>query len=435
VTARAFSVILLDYRLPRMDGLELLARIRALGVSTPVVIATAQGDERVAVEAMHAGAIDYVVKSAGYFQTLPTVLNKVLEQAALAREHAWLLEESRRQQCQLAQIFDSTSDAIVLVDAHGRLVRANRRAGELLAFDPGGATGTGFAALLGPVGDSAAGLLAFLDSAEAEASGEIRLETPRVLHWTGRRMDGVDGTTATLTLHDLTEERRISQMKSDFVSFVAHQLRTPLAGIKWMLELAGEAAEPAAQQSCVEDAAASADRLITMVNDLLNISRLESGGFIAAATPVALGTLTRAALRDLASLAEERRHSISFDEDDGTPPASGDPELLRQIVVNLISNALKYSPPGGRIAVRLRGGHGEVHWEVEDNGIGIPESARRHLFEKFYRADNAVTLETEGTGLGLYLVALATRHCGGEVSWVSDVGRGTTFRLRLPAAR
>lgn len=436
---RDFSAVLLDYRLPRMNGLEVLAEMRARGLTPPVVIATAQGDERVAVEAMKAGAIDYVVKSAGYFQTLPTVLNKVLEQHQLAREHARLLEESRRQQCQLAQIFDSTSDAILLVDGHGRLMHANRRAGEFFGFVPDAATGRDLASLLPVAGERDADttrFLAFLAARPPHGTGELRLG-PRVLHWTGQRVGAADEpeTSLTLTLHDLTEERRVGQMKSDFVSFVAHQLRTPLSGIKWMLELAAAEREPEMLGSLVADAAASADRLIAMVNDLLNISRLEGGGFKTSPEPVDLEALTGRVLEDLHTLAEERQHRVSVSVEGHAPTVIADRELLHQVFVNLVSNAFKYTPPGGEIEIRMWTEADTVCWSARDTGIGIPEEARLRVFEKFYRADNATTLDADGTGLGLYLVALTTRYFGGDVSCTSEEGKGSTFLLQLPAPR
>ena len=122
--------VLLDYSLPKMNGLEVLERMRELGLTVPVVMATGQGDERIAVHAMNAGAIDYVIKTSGYFATLPTVLNKVLKQHELAVDNARLYAESRRQQARLGQIFHSTSDGIVLADRQGVIVTANRRAGE-----------------------------------------------------------------------------------------------------------------------------------------------------------------------------------------------------------------------------------------------------------------------------------------------------------------
>ena len=105
------------------------------------------------------------------------------------------------------------------------------------------------------------------------------------------------------------------------------------------------------------------------------------------------------------------------------------------MILNLVSNAVKYTPPGGEIAIRIHQRDGSIHWAIRDSGIGIPQSAQRRLFEKFYRAENASVMETEGTGLGLYLVRLIVERLGGRVSCESDEGKGATFEFTLPVAR
>jgi signal transduction histidine kinase len=236
----------------------------------------------------------------------------------------------------------------------------------------------------------------------------------------------------TITIRDVTHEREVTQMKSDFVSFVTHQLRTPLAGIKWLLELAAEDPNlPAEAKSYVGDSREAAERLISLVNDLLDISRLESGRLAVTPTAIDLGDLTREALADAEGLISTQGHHISVT---GTGRALADHQLFRQAVLNLVSNAVKYTPPGGRITIRIDPADGKVAWAISDNGIGIPLAARPHLFEKFYRADNVQPLETEGTGLGLYLVRLIVDRLRGHIEYESVEGEGTTFVVTLPAA-
>jgi signal transduction histidine kinase len=221
-------------------------------------------------------------------------------------------------------------------------------------------------------------------------------------------------------------------MKSDFVGFVTHQLRTPLAGIKWLLELAAEDPSlPAEAKGYVGESRAAAERLITLVNDLLDVSRLESGRL--AITPVAvdLGDLTRDALGEAEGLISAQGHRVSVT---GAGRALADPQLFRQVVLNLVSNAAKYTPPGGRITIRIDPADGKMTWAITDTGIGIPVAARPHLFEKFYRADNVQPLETEGTGLGLHLVRLIVDQLRGHIRYESVEGEGTTFIVTLPAA-
>jgi signal transduction histidine kinase len=239
----------------------------------------------------------------------------------------------------------------------------------------------------------------------------------------------------TLTFRDVTREREVSDMKSDFVSFVTHQLRTPLAGIKWMLELAAEdPALPADAASYVEDAREAAQRLIDLVNDLLDISRLERGRLTVEPVPVRLGDLTQSVLDETALILRDKGHVVSVSGGDAVPAVLADVQLLRQVVLNLTSNAIKYTPAGGAIAIAMRPEAGRVTWAITDNGIGIPGASRARLFEKFYRADNAAAVETEGTGLGLYLVRLILEHLGGHIQCESTEGQGSTFTLTLPVA-
>jgi len=228
--------------------------------------------------------------------------------------------------------------------------------------------------------------------------------------------------------------REALQMKADFVSFVTHQLRTPLAGIKWMLELSAEAADREESDSYVGDARESADRLISLVNDLLDVSRLENGRIQVHAETIDLHELTESVVGDVSTLVRQKEHDLQVEVDAARPTVVADSQLLRQVVLNLVSNAIKYTPAGGRLRIRIGQHEGALRWEIEDSGIGIPKASRAGLFEKFFRAENAQTIDTEGTGLGLYLVRLIVERLGGRIACESEEGRGSTFRFVLPSA-
>ncbi|HWK08966.1 MAG TPA: ATP-binding protein [Vicinamibacterales bacterium] len=245
-----------------------------------------------------------------------------------------------------------------------------------------------------------------------------------------------DGTARRLigAMMDITERKNAERMKSDFVSFVSHQLRTPLAGMNWMLELAADSdGVPATTCEYIAEARASGARLVTLVNDLLDIARLESGRAVAAPERVALGDLTRSVLQEMSALIAERRHTVQVQETCVTH-AWVDAQLARQAITNLLSNAVKYTPAGGRIDISLRQQSGIVQWSVADSGVGIPRAAQARLFERFYRAENALAMEVEGTGLGLHLVRLVVEQAGGRVWCESEAGRGAEFSFTLPAA-
>jgi PAS domain S-box-containing protein len=233
---------------------------------------------------------------------------------------------------------------------------------------------------------------------------------------------------------DITERKHADRLKSDFVSFATHQLRTPLSGIRWMLELAQDEAEGVVA-TCIEDARNSAERLIRLVNDLLDVSRVEDGQLAAAPEPIDLAALARCVIAELRPLAHEKAQTIVETSAPGSLPAvMVDPQLARQVVLNLLSNAIKYTPENGSVTVNIAVVGESVECRVTDTGIGIPESGQRKLFEKFYRADNAVAVDTEGTGLGLYLVRLIVERSGGQIGCESREGAGSTFRFTLPLA-
>jgi PAS domain S-box-containing protein len=363
-------------------------------------------------------------------------------QAAIAIENARLLEKVEAQRAHLAQLFDSALDAIVIADVRGNIVSWNKAAQHIFDYRPEEVVGKSLALLIperyreahesslrrmGSTGEPH--LIRKTMEAHALQKGgrEIPVELSLVT------LKTVEGTYYSSFIRDITARKQAEQMKADFVSFATHQLRTPLAGIKWMLELAAQDPEMVAEtRSYIQDAQASNERLIGLVNDLLAASRLERGKLTVAPEEVRLEELTRSVLHDLAPVIAEKRHRVAVEAAGGVSPAWADPQLLRQVVLNLLSNAVKYTPLGGEIAIRTQQEGTAVCWVIQDNGIGIPKEAQRHLFEKFYRAENVQKMETEGTGLGLYLVRLIVEQCGGSVCCESEEGKGSTFFLTLP---
>jgi PAS domain S-box-containing protein len=234
---------------------------------------------------------------------------------------------------------------------------------------------------------------------------------------------------------DITERKKAEKMKSDFVSFVSHQLRTPLSGIKWMLELAMNELEDSPEaQSFLQDARSSTERLIGLVNDLLDTSRLERGRLQINAQPIKIQALTQGVIDEISPLMQEKGQSLTIQIPGDLPEVFADSQLLRQAILNLVSNAMKYTPRGGKVRIAARLENARLRWEIEDSGIGIPKTNLGRLFEKFYRAENAVAVETEGTGLGLYLVRLIVEQFGGKVWCTSEENVGSTFAFTLPLA-
>jgi signal transduction histidine kinase len=227
--------------------------------------------------------------------------------------------------------------------------------------------------------------------------------------------------------------RRAETTKSDFVSFVSHQLRTPLTGVSWMLELAAGA--PGVTREVgdyVAEARNSTHRLIRLVNDLLDVSRLESGRMSLQRENVRLDDLVASVVDEHRPAIDDKQLHVTVVRSVVDPTICVDSQLMRQAVTNLLGNAIKYTSTGGRIDVTFAVRDGRVACGMRDTGIGVPRAAQVRLFEKFYRAENAVVVESEGTGLGLSVVRLVVEHFGGRVWCESEPGQGALFTIELP---
>lgn len=228
-------------------------------------------------------------------------------------------------------------------------------------------------------------------------------------------------------------------IKSEFVSIVAHQLRTPLAGIKWTLDLLinGDMGQlPTDQKSFLFKILDSNERMIRFVNDLLSVSRLESGRLEYNFAPVNLQHVAESVLLDIYPLSNKKQININFvSKGINLPSVSADTEKIRAVFQNLLENAVKYTESNGEITLELRKRNEDVLVIVKDNGTGIPKAEQKEIFSRFYRAPSAVKSQAEGSGLGLYLAKAIIEGHKGTIWFESESGKGTTFYFTLPILR
>jgi two-component system phosphate regulon sensor histidine kinase PhoR len=236
------------------------------------------------------------------------------------------------------------------------------------------------------------------------------------------------------TLLDITERKQLEEMKTEFVSLASHQLRTPLSAIKWYTDILRKNARSRlddTQQAYLDQVFESNQRMIELVNMLLNVSRIEMGTVAIQPENMEIGSVIETVLDEVGSTIEEKSLTIKKDYAD-TPNLYNDPRLVRVIIQNLISNAVKYTQEGGTITVAAEADPDDVTISVSDTGIGIPQDAQDKIFTKMFRAENVRVHDVQGTGLGLYLVRSVVRELGGSISFNSTEGDGTTFWVRLP---
>jgi two-component system phosphate regulon sensor histidine kinase PhoR len=234
--------------------------------------------------------------------------------------------------------------------------------------------------------------------------------------------------------HDVTEIHRLEGMRREFVANVSHELRTPLTAIRGFAEtLYGSELSSEQRRQYLDVILRHAARLTALIEDLLELSRIEGGIRGMALEAIDVAALARAVLRDLTPRLEAGRlqaelHAAS------APAAWADRRALEQVLLNLLDNAIKYSEPGGRIEITLSESSNGVHIDVSDTGIGIPEVDRARIFERFYRVEKARSRDLGGTGLGLSIVKHLVHAQAGEVFVASRESGGTTFTVRLPSA-
>jgi len=234
--------------------------------------------------------------------------------------------------------------------------------------------------------------------------------------------------------HDVTEIHRLEGVRRDFVANVSHELRTPLTAIRGFAETLRNNEVPVEQRHQYLDVILRhADRLTALIEDLLELSRIEGGTRGLALEPVDVAGLARSLLQDLKPRLDAGGLQGAV-RAEPAPPALADRRALEQVLLNLLDNAIKYSEPGGRIELTVSGSAAGVRIDVSDTGIGIPESDRARVFERFYRVEKARSRDLGGTGLGLAIVKHLVQAQDGEVFIGSREGSGTIFTVRLPAA-
>jgi two-component system phosphate regulon sensor histidine kinase PhoR len=437
--------------------------ILALWLTRGIVVPVSEMTE--AAKGIAAGEHDQKVFAGSHDEigTLAGAFNRMSEQLVIQVAE---LEEDRQQ---LRTILSAMVEGVVALDADERILFANERASELLGFQTHQAVGRRLWEIVRQrtLQDVVRSALQGEGPCRGEFTATSGIGKNLTIHAVG--LPGQPPRGAVLVLHDTTELRRLERVRQEFVANVSHELKTPLSVITACVEtlLDGAADDPQHRVNFLAQIADQAQRLHALILDLLSLARIETGTEVFEFDAVPLEPLVLKCLEEHKARAESKNQTLEgvrpgstwemgdhWDQLTAASPQSSsveeqklalsafgtevaawvDNEAARQILDNLVDNALKYTPAGGHIWVRWRAEDDQVVLEVEDTGIGIPELDLPRVFERFYRADKARSRELGGTGLGLSIVKHLVQAMHGSVRATSRLGLGTMFHVRLPRA-
>ena len=372
-----------------------------------------------------------------------TLAKKKAEEARLATLNILEdIEEARRAQevekNKVEAVLRSLTDGILMLDQSGRIALVNNKATSILNI---GAEEIFDKKLEDIDGASFKKIKDLLKAGKGQIEkGEITIEEPSEMILEINTASVLDADKKLvlgqlIILHDITREKAIERMKSEFVTIAAHQLRTPLSAVKWTLRLIldGDMGPVNKEQADIlQKGYQSNERMIVLINDLLNVARIEEGRFIYGFSEISFNELIFEILSDYQGLIKIKNLSIKFEKPEKDCRAKADKEKMKLAVQNLIENAIHYSSPGSTVTIMLNCDKMNLSFCVRDQGIGIPATQHSRIFGKFFRAQNAMKTETEGTGLGLFITKNIVESHGGKIWFESEESKGTTFYFTIP---
>jgi two-component system phosphate regulon sensor histidine kinase PhoR len=444
------SIILLDLKMPGMDGMEVLKQVRQLDESVLIIVITGYATLETAIEAMKQGAYDFISKPFEPDQ-LRIIVNRASEKILLKFE-AEKLAEARKmtlfdlstEQSRIRTIIESLPNGLVVTNTTGQVVLMNPAFTQLVEIEPDKGIGETVDQYLPDEGlcnlilDISRGK--HIDYEDIPPY-EFALSENKYLMAKGQPVLGEKGEClgAVVNLVDITAMKVFDRLKSEFVAKVSHELRSPLATIHEQLAVVlSDVMETAPQsdQQILSRAKEKTHGLISLIGDLLDLSRIEDGVICQDPVPVHVVALLKNIVKFLGTSAEGKDQALSLEILEKTlPDIQADPLALESIFGNLIANAINYTQDGGNIKVIVDTAGGNIRVKVVDNGFGIEDKHQEKIFERFYRVKNDKTRYITGTGLGLPIVKELVQSLGGFIEMESEIGRGSTFTVLLPAGK
>jgi len=441
------DLILLDLMMPGMSGMEVLEQVRNIDPSLIVIVITGYATVESAVEAMKKGAYDFIPKPFTPDQ-LRIVVRRALERKSLQKEAEFLRRERQRslrdiatEKSKIKTIINCMGDGVLVCDRDSCVVLSNPAASRLLKVSESSLLGNLLPQcnLHPELSKIIQESLSTTDKSYTSVSQELSLgESGEIFlraHTAPVRNDLGETLGSVTVLQDISHLKELDKMKSEFIAMVAHELRAPLAAVEQQLtvilnKMAGEVT--AKQEQLLSRAKERTKGLLTLIKDLLDISKIEAGMMVQYKEPLSLQEVAQKVVDLMRTEAEAKKLELQFSSPSKLPLIGADRNSMEGIFTNLISNAIKYTPETGKIWVTLSEEGGFVKATVSDTGIGIKKEDLPRIFDRFYRVKTAETRQIVGTGLGLSIVkSIVDAHLG-SISVESEEGGGTTFTVLLP---
>lgn len=363
-----------------------------------------------------------------------SALLNILEDTEDARRK---IEEEKNK---TASVIANLTDGLMVIDENGKISMINPKALEIFGITANDVVGIYFEKAL--VGTVLKILASLFDKKEKEFfRKEVKINENMIIDVSCVNiMKGTDNNNKKpeflIIMHDITREKVIEKLKTEFVSISAHQLRTPLSAIKWTLQmlLEGDLGPITDEQKeFIGKINISNERMILLINDLLNVARIEEGRYIYQATPFDIVKIIDSVIKLYNDVAQRKGVKLEFTKPkEDLPKAKIDVEKMTLAITNLVDNAIKYTPEGGFVRIFVKENKGAIEFSIQDSGIGIPAEQKERVFGKFFRAANALKRETEGSGLGNFIVKNIIEAHDGQIWFESEEKKGSTFYFTIP---
>jgi len=429
-----YDIVLVDLMMPTISGFDVLSEIRDRHPDTAVIVITGYATLEHSIEAMKKGAFDFIPKP-----FTPDQLRAVVEKSL---RYTTALQDIADSKSRLRVMVNRLTDGVMVTDASRRVVLANPAFLHLVGYDGEEAVGLHVEEILRDekLLDTIDQALTMPANTFAELTSEVtftaaegeKICSTRCAPFRGRTNENLGTTTV---LRDITALKRMDQMKSDFVSLVSHEIRSPMNSLLMQLKiildgLAGEVTDK--QREILERASAKILNLNNLVSELLDLARIESGLIAHEKEEMDMAALLRDQLTFHGPYAEEKGIRINLNCPEQLPLIHANRQNMDEVFANLITNAIKYSPDGAQISVSAAVEGANLRLQVADTGFGIGPEDLEKIFTRFFRVKDARTREIHGTGLGLSIVKSIIESHHGNISVASEIGKGTTFTVLLP---